>query len=338
MTEAKLVSTETTAAQRARQSCLDKIIAVYEAATASDKQNVGTLVGRAKEAKQDCAKVEMTPGMAALLFMDHNKQNREWKYKVSEEYAEDMKTGKWAWNNATIGMLNSGDVGDSQHRLGGVAVSGMTLPMVVIFGMTEDSILTIDVNHRRQASDFLRIVDKDETSNPKRKQAIIKQAFATLRRIATNEEEARPYVLSNNREVFAAIKANERLLTDAMIIGEESVRGRSKPTFKVAEASALAFLLLFKGWPRVKVTADLDVFQSGEDREGGNSPLFVAADILQKDAQKKDSASVMQRFAAAIKAFVLHEQGVKAVRQADIRNTMKTKQVSANFPGLHAVA
>jgi hypothetical protein len=234
-------------------------------------------------------------------------------------------------------MLNSGDVGDSQHRLGGVAVSGMTLPLVVIFGMTEDSILTIDVNHRRQASDFLRIVDKDETSNPKRKQAIIRQGFATLRRIATNEEEARPYVLSNNREVFAAIKANERLLTDAMIIGEESVRGRSKPTFKVAEASALAFLLLFKGWPRVKVTADLDVFQSGEDREGGNSPLFVAADILQKDAQKKDSASVTQRFAAAIKAFVLHEQGVKAVRQADIRNTMKTKQVSANFPGLHVV-
>jgi hypothetical protein len=109
------------------------------------------------------------------------------------------------------------------------------------------------------------------------------------------------------------------------------------PTFKATEASALAFLLLFKGWPRVKVTADLDVFQSGEDREGGNSPLFVAADILQKDAQKKDSATVTQRFAAAIKAFVLHEQGVKAVRQSDIRNTMKLKQVNANFPGLHAV-
>src|SRR5262249_9016820 len=205
--------------------------------------------------------------------------------------------------------------GDSQARLGGVAVSGKIIPTVVIFGMTEESILTIDTPHRRQASDFLRIVDKDETSDPKRKQAIIKQAFATLRRIANNDEEARPYILANNRQVFAAIKANERLLVDAMTIGDESVRGRSKPTFKATEASALAFLLLFKGWPRVKVTADLDVFQSGEDREGGNSPLFVAADILQKDAQKKDSATITQRFAAAIKAFVLHEQGVKAVRQ-----------------------
>jgi hypothetical protein len=333
MTEARLASKET-AAQKARQSCLDKIIVVYDAATEEDKQKVNVLVERAKAAKQDCAKIDMTPGMAALLFIDHNKQNREWKYKVSEEYAEDMKTGKWEWNNATIGMLNSGDVGDSQHRLGGLAVSGMTLPAVVVFGMQEKSILTIDTAHRRQAADYLRIVDKDESSNPKRKQTIIKQSFSTLRRIASNDEEARPYILASNRDVFAAIKANEKLLNDAMTIGEESVRGRSKPTFKVTEASALAFLLLFKGWPRIKVTADLDVFQSGEDREGGNSPLFVAADILQKDALKKDSATVAQRFAAAIKAFVLHEQGVKAVRQADIRNTMKNKQVSANYPGL----
>jgi len=80
----------------------------------------------------------------------------------------------------------------------------------------------------------------------------------------------------------------------------------------------------------------LDNFQSGEDREGGNSPLFVAADQLQKGAQKREGATLAARFAAAIKAFVLHEQGIKAVRVSEIRNAMKSKakgEVDASFPG-----
>ena len=100
-----------------------------------------------------------------------------------------------------------------------------------------------------------------------------------------------------------------------MSIGDDSVRGRSKPTFKVGEAAALSFLFLLKGWPKAKIISDLDVFQSGQDREGGDSPLFVAADQLQKDAQKREGASVTARFAAAIKAFVLrrmrHQGGAR---------------------------
>ena len=93
-------------------------------------------------------------------------------------------------------------------------------------------------------------------------------------------------------------------------------------------------MLLLKGWPKAKVIADLDTFQSGEDREGGNSPLFVAADQLQKDAQKREGATLAARFAAAIKAFILHEQGIKAVRVSEIRNAMKSKsEVDASFPG-----
>ena len=107
-----------------------------------------------------------------------------------------------------------------------------------------------------------------------------------------------------NRDLVKAIKAHDLLLNEAIQIGHESVRGRSKPTFKAHEAASFAFLLLFKGWPKARVIADLDNFQSGEDREGGNSPLFVAADQLQKDAQKREGATLAARFAAAIKAFV----------------------------------
>ena len=161
---------------------------------------------------------------------------------------------------------------------------------------------------------------------------------ATLRRLAKSEEEARPYAIrsggAGNRDLVKAIKTYDHLLNEAMQIAEESVRGRSKPTFKAHEAASFAFLLLLKGWPKPRVIADLDNFQSGEDREGGNSPLFVAADQLQRDAQKREGATLAARFAAAIKAFVLHEQGIKAVRINEIRNAMKSRaEVDASFPG-----
>ena len=57
-----------------------------------------------------------------------------------------------------------------------------------------------------------------------------------------------------------AIKAHDLLLNEAMQIGSESVRGRSKPTFKASEAASFAFLLLLKGWPKARVIADLDSF------------------------------------------------------------------------------
>jgi hypothetical protein len=208
--------------------------------------------------------------------------------------------------------------------------------MTVGFGMKFAAIIAIDTGKTRQASDFLGI--GNQVSDAKRKQVMVRQAFSTLRRLAKDEEEARPYVIraggGANRDLVKAIKSHDLLLNEAIQIGHESVRGRSKPTFKAHEAASFAFLLLLKGWPKARVIADLDNFQSGEDREGGNSPLFVAADQLQKDAQKREGATLAARFAAAIKAFVLHEQGIKAVRVSEIRNAMKSKgEVDASFPG-----
>lgn len=312
----------------------NQLVAVYESANDEDKAQALALVERAKTGKRESAVVALRPGAAAILFHDYNKQNRSWRYTVTEEYLSQMVADEWEFTNQGIGFLDSGNVGDGQHRLAGVALAGKPIEMTITFGMTFTSIIAIDTGHRRQASDFLGI--GGQVAESKRKQAMVKQAFATLRRLAgENVEAARPYVLRpGNRDTAKAIQTYDHLLIEAIGIGDESVRGRSKPTFKPNEAAAFAFLLLMKGWPKAKIIADLDQFQSGEDREGGNSPLFVAADQLQKDAQRREGATVTARFAAAIKAFVLHEQGIKAVRVSEIRGAMKAKTgVDASFPG-----
>src|SRR5262249_16512328 len=249
------------------------------------------------------------------------------------EYAEQIGNNEWKFTHQGVGFLESGDLGDGQHRVAAVALSGQEIEMTVGFGLKFGSIIAIDTGKPRQASDFLGI--GNQVADAKRKQAMVRQAFSTLRRLAKNEDEARPYVLPpGNRAMVRAIKAHDLLLIEAMQIANESVRGRSKPTFKEHEAASFAFLLLLKGWPKARVISDLDNFQSGEDREGGSSPIFVAADQIQKDAQKREGATLAARFAAAIKAFVLHEQGIKAVRVSEIRNAMKSKgEVDASFPG-----
>lgn len=287
--------------------------------------------------KHNSAVMTVTAGMAAILFFDFNKQNREWNYTSTLEYLRQIEAGQWEFTNQGIGFLQSGNVGDGQHRLAGIALSGKAVEIPVIFGMSENAIIAIDTGRRRQPADYLHIVDHTEMATAKRHQQMVKRAFNFLAK-DDNEERRAPFVLKSSRDVVVAVQHNEKMLNEAISIGDELVKGLAKPTFPAPEAAALAFMLLIKGWPTDRLIADINQFQSGEDREGGNSPLFVAADQLAKDAAKRERSSATQRYSATVQAFLLHEKGVKAVRAADIRAAMKPKQwIDPSFPGAEVI-
>jgi hypothetical protein len=206
----------------------------------------------------------------------------------------------------------------------------------ITFGMLPKAIIALDTGRRRSAADFQHIQHPNsDTGMWRRKQQMVKRAFGFL---AQNEDEnvGRQYILrSGNRDTAKAIEANNTLLDQALAIGDDSVKGRSKPPFSASEAAAHAFLLLLSGWSIDQVTADLDMFQSGEDRETGKSPLFVAASLLQKDTAKRERSSMNARLGAAVKAFLLHEQGVKGVNASEIRSAMKSKAwIDPSYPNV----
>ena len=60
------------------------------------------------------------------------------------------------------------------------------------------------------------------------------------------------------------------MLEEAINIADKSVRGRSNPTMSASDAAGIVFALLVSGWNKSKIIADLDVLQTGIDREGGN--------------------------------------------------------------------
>lgn len=307
----------------------DKILAVYTAASDADKAAVAELIKKAGEAGKDVSKETITPGMAAILFMDHNKQNREWSFAAALKNAKEITDGEWKWHNQGFGFLTTGMIGDGQHRLSGIALSGMAVEMPIVFGMESDAIAVIDTGTRRQAYHYLDIVHVDDA---KMKQQVVKPAYSYIAAHYAQISDMvtrREYLLENNREVIAAVQANDKLLSECIEIGKDSLKGLSTPrAFSAKEAAVLAFLLRKVRpdlWTEADVRAYLIEFQIGQDKEGGKSPLFVAADILTKDAQKRERVSMTGKLGAAVKAFTLHKKGITGVRTVDIRAAMKPK-------------
>jgi len=86
---------------------------------------------------------------------DYNNRNlKEWKI---EQYAKDMKSGKWEFNGETIKFSRTGRLLDGQHRLLAIIMADVTIKMEVRYGLEDKVIPTIDTGTPRQSSDVLTI-------------------------------------------------------------------------------------------------------------------------------------------------------------------------------------
>ena len=113
------------------KAIIEKLTAAYTAATETDRAEVNKLIERAKTGKRDSTVVKLTPGMAAILFVEHNRNNREWSPTKTAEYAEQITSDEWEFTHQGLGFLESGDMSDGQHRAAGVALAGQTVEMTV---------------------------------------------------------------------------------------------------------------------------------------------------------------------------------------------------------------
>ncbi|MGV3756992.1 MAG: hypothetical protein ACO1QS_16545 [Verrucomicrobiota bacterium] len=96
-------------------------------------------VGKAGEAAAALNKVEskwmeITPKMA-LNWLNNNLGNRALKWDVVEAYARDMRNGVWVATHQGIAFNADDDLIDGQHRLKAIVESGVTVKMMVTFGL-----------------------------------------------------------------------------------------------------------------------------------------------------------------------------------------------------------
>jgi hypothetical protein len=102
--------------------------------------------------------VMVTPEMAKI-FLKHNTMNRSISDVVNTRYAQAMKAGHWKFNGETVVFSNTGILLDGQNRLKAIIKSGVTVPMMIIYGIEEDNFKTINQGSKRTTGQILKILN-----------------------------------------------------------------------------------------------------------------------------------------------------------------------------------
>lgn len=108
------------------------------------------------------ARVEMVTPERAERLLALNTINRGISGGVVDKYARDMRAGRWRLNGQTIKLTTSGQLLDGQHRLEAVKKAKRPFPAIVVEGIPESCLGSLDVGHKRGLSEILR--DRGETN------------------------------------------------------------------------------------------------------------------------------------------------------------------------------
>jgi hypothetical protein len=115
-------------------------------------------------AELDYGIVELTP-TAAGEILERNTRNRSLRENYVRKLAGAMERGEWVVNGEPIQIADNGDLLNGQHRLSAIVASGMTVPMLVVRGLTPATQMTMDAGTRRNLSDILALHGESDTTN-----------------------------------------------------------------------------------------------------------------------------------------------------------------------------
>ncbi len=100
--------------------------------------------------------IDVTPQLAEK-WLSQNTHNRRLRENAVLGYARDMEAGNWAENGEAIKFAADGTLLDGQHRLQAIALSGVTLRLLVVTGLVNAAQETMDDGRKRTVADALTL-------------------------------------------------------------------------------------------------------------------------------------------------------------------------------------
>jgi hypothetical protein len=279
-------------------SFMQDVHAVAASATPEDR-------GAAKAVMDPSGKVRevsITPQMAAVIFCDFNKRNRDLSVTKAREYEGAMKRGEWKRNHQGIAVYKTGLLGDGQHRMAAIALSGEAQVLVVFPGLDESAVDSIDIAKSRNAGDALQM---SGIENGRLKAAIGKTAMEYAAETAGTK--SKPTVIQLERYVTA----HDGQLATSIAVGERSVEKVADPCLSISEAATAAYLMHLAGYHQSHIAGFIASIQQGiEDRENG--VIVPAAKVLhaaRRTDVSKDRLTKREKMALIMKAAALWTTG-----------------------------
>lgn len=222
----------------------------------------------------------VTPKLAKQ-WMDTMGANRRLSWTRVKMYSRDMAAGRWEPTNQGIGFSEDGRLLDGQHRLQAIIESGVSVTLLVVWGLSDSAQNHVDVLRPRSISDQM-LMNGDE----QRAKDLIARARIILLLVNGWETGALSLTFDETRDLIDKYRQELEWSIEAI------PKSRGIDTAPVAGAWAYAY----GGNPEV---AELVApFRSGAGLDAGNPMLALRNHLLFSQGMSASGSWSVRRMVA----------------------------------------
>lgn len=175
----------------------------------------------------------ITPEIARE-YLTHNKKNRNLRPRRVQEYAREIKAGKWAKSPESIAFYENGDLANGQHRLSAVVEADTPAVFYVTYDVPNDCKI-FDRGASRTSADTMKLNDVSAPISTTNGDALINFLFSPYGNVR----------VSDSTKIDFANKYNDTLV-DALSITNSSKKGN---LCRKSPITAALFCALYCGLP-----------------------------------------------------------------------------------------
>lgn len=244
---------------------------------------------------------DVTPQVAEA-WLQMARPNRKLVPARVKHYSRLMASGQWRVNGEPLIFNHRGQLMNGTHRLHALGVASLTIRMLVIRGIEDDTYETIDTGRARQASDVLSLIDGIEDPQS------IAAALTWLWQYQLSDGDlATARIRPTNAEVVKVLESN---------VGLPASLNMARKTQKLLGRGTGTFLhYVFAQKDLAAADAFFEALSTGTNLEPGRAVLVLRETLLD-DRKSKRKMSSLYRVALTIRAFNYERRGqvVKSLR------------------------
>lgn len=224
--------------------------------------------------------LDITPEIAAE-FLTHNRQdgrheNRRMRRKKVAMYADDMKHGRWQTTSQGIAFYENGDLADGQHRLEAIIESGVTVTMIVIYDVPNDSTL-FDRGMARSTTDVFEMGGRKGPAYSTNSIAAVRFLFLNAGKKDISEGAVMEFIEDNADKLSIAVNLSKR--------GKGKSEGGFNVTTKACVVAAM-FCALYCGIQEEVLNRFISVVNSGFTNGNEERAAIVLRNYMIQDYEE----------------------------------------------------
>lgn len=231
------------------------------------------------------AAVETVDAERARWWLAANVSNRDLRLNHAEEIARAMLRDEWELSPDAIAFDTEGRLINGQHRLIGVARSGVACEFVVVRGLPAKSQETTDTGAKRHLRDMLKLRDVPDASNVA---PVLNYVWKYLRYGTLVPPQIPPTV----QEQLALWERHEDIIESVRYIRPRTKRG------PISTATCAALHYLFAQVDRDDADLFFEKLAAGTDLSEGD-PILVLRRQLERAANRAKTSYSVTPYAKA---------------------------------------